>query len=301
LTTVLAVIIAMDVAILQQLPETSRTHVVLLLFWVMVAIVFCVEIWLRLGPQAGVVWITGYVLEVIFSVDNIFVIHLLFCSFETPRRLMTKALFIGLLSSIAFRFAFLLGLANTLDRLVVVPYVLGLWLIYCGTKQVTVHEDETVDVTQTTIVRTLRRFIGDRLGEFYDEEGEALIAEQKGKYCMTLLGVLVLCLLSVDFFLAFDVMLYKAEELPNPYLSLSSSALAMFTIRAIFFAARDVFSRFGIVRYGIGLVLLFMGAETLLCRAIYVNALMSCVIIAAIVVVSLLFAWVRGPCPKTVL
>eukprot|EP00415_Alexandrium_ostenfeldii_P003430 UN3430 len=213
---------------------------------------------------------------------------------------MTKALFIGLLCSIAFRFAFLLDLAGTLDRLVVIPYIFGLWLIYCGTKQVTVHEDETADVTQTAIVRTLRSFMGDRLGEFYDEEGEALVAVQKGKYCMTLLGVLVLCLLSVDFFLAFDVMLYKAEELPNPYLSFSSSALALFTVRAAFFAARDVFSRFGVVRYGIGLVLLFMGAETLLCRAIYVNALMSCTIIAAIVVVSIFLAWVRGPCPKMV-
>mmetsp|Transcript_9015 Transcript_9015/g.21418 ORF Transcript_9015/g.21418 Transcript_9015/m.21418 type:complete len:500 (-) Transcript_9015:52-1551(-) len=301
LTTVLAVIIAMDVAILQQLPETSRTHVVLLFFWLMVTIVFCVEIWLRLGPQAGVVWVTGYALEVIFSADNIFVIHLLFCTFETPRRLMAKALFIGLLSSIGFRFLFLLGLANALDSLMVIPYLVGLWLIYCGTKQVTVHEDEAVDVTQTAIVRSFRSLLGARLGEFYDEEGEAVFAVQKGKYCMTLLGIVVICLLSADFFLAFDVMLTKAEELPNPYLSFSSSAMAMFTVRAIFFAMRDLFSRFGVVRYGLGLVLLFMGAETLLSRAIYVNALMSCFIISAIVVVSLVLSWARGPCPKTVL
>jgi len=288
----------MDMAILQQLPETSHTHVVLLLFWLMVAVVFCVEIWLRLGPEAGVIWITGYMLEIIFSADNIFVVHLLFCSFETPRRLMTKALFIGLLSSIVFRFAFMLGLASTLDRLAVIPYVMGLWLIYCGTKQVTVPEDETADVTQTTIVRTFRRFLGERLGEFYDEEGEALIAVQKGKYCMTLLGVVVICLFSVDFFLAFDVMLTKAEELPNLYLSFSSSVLAMFAVRGIFFATRDLLSRFGVVRYGIGLILLFMGAETLLSRAIYVNAIMSCAIIAVIMAISLLFSWLQAPGPK---
>mmetsp|Transcript_86022 Transcript_86022/g.200009 ORF Transcript_86022/g.200009 Transcript_86022/m.200009 type:complete len:470 (+) Transcript_86022:135-1544(+) len=298
LTLVLVVIIAMDVAIFQHLPETARTHVVLLFFWLLVAVVFCVEVWLRLGPEAGVIWTTGYVLELIFSVDNILVVHLIFCTFETPRRLMSKALFLGLLSSITFRIAFVVGLATTLDKLKVVPYCLGLWLIYCGTRQVSLQEEETADVTQTAIVRGFRSLLGERLCEFYDEEGEALIAVNKGKHGMTLLGVVVLCLLVANFFLGFDIVLTKAEELPNAYLSFSSSALATFATRAMFFAMRDVFSRFCYARYGIGLALLFMGAETLLSHAVYVNALMSFAVIAVIVALSVVISWVRGPCPK---
>merc|ERR1719323_1518874 len=288
----------MDVVILQHLPETARTHFVLLLFWVLVAVIFCVVVWLRLGPQAGAMWLTGYALELIFSLDNVFIVHLIFCTFETPRRLMAKALFLGILGSIGFRFVLFVGLASSMDRLKVIPYFLGLWLIYCGTRQVTVHDDEITDVTQTPIVRSFRRFMGDRLGEFYDEEGEALLAVSKGRLCMTLLGVVVFSLLFADFFFAMDVVLTKLEDIPNAYLNFSSSALAMFAIRAIFSAARDIFSRFSFVRYGIGLILLFMGGETLLSRAIYVNALMSCTVITIIVLLSVLLSSLRDPCSK---
>jgi len=300
LTLILGVLITIDVVILQQLPETARTHVVLLFFWLLVASIFCVEVWLRQGPQAGVVWLTGYALELIYSLDNVFVVHLIFCTFETPRRLMAKALFVGLLCSIGFRLLLFLGLASMLDRLRLVPYLLGMWFIYCGARQMTVHDDEVADVTQTAIVRSFRSLLGDRLGEFYDEEGEAIVTTSKDKLCMTLLGVVVLCLLSADFFLALDVVLTKAEHLPNPYLSFSSSALALFAIRALFFAARDIFGRFGCVKYGIGLVLVFLGSETLLSHAVYVNALMSCLIVTAIVVLAVAVSSLREPGPKLV-
>jgi len=297
----LGVLVLMDVTVFQQLPETARSHVILLIFWMLIASCFCTEVWFRLGPEVGFSWLIGYGMEVIFSFDNIFVVHLIFSTFETPRRLMAKALFLGLLASIAFRFACLLGLASLLDRIRVIPYVWGLTLVYCGTKHIVVHEAESVDVTQTAVVRTLRGVLGDRLGEFYDEEGEAVLTIFRKKFTMTLLGVVVLCLVIADFLLAPDVVLAKAEVLQNGYLNFSSSALAVFAVRALFFVARDIFNRFTFTKYGIGLVLLFMGAENLLAHAIYVSALLSCAIIGAITAISVCCSSLREPSPKEVL
>jgi len=273
LAVVLFILTVMDLAVLQQLPETARAHFVLLCFWLLVAGAFCIEVWVRMGPQAGVAWMTGYVLEIIYSLDTVLVVHVIFCALETPRRLMAKALFAGIISAILFRFLFALGLASALDGLGVVPGLLGIALTICGVRQLAAREDDCVDVTQTMLVRGSRFLLGDRLGEFYDEEGEGLLAVSKGQVRVTLLGVVIFSLVTVNFAFAFDVVLTKAEELPNAYIDFSSSALALFAVRAFFFAARDLLGRCRVVNHGIGLALIFMGVETLLSHSIYVNAL----------------------------
>merc|ERR1719507_2486323 len=131
----------MDVTVLQHLPETNRTNLVLLIFWLLLGTAVAAEVWLRKGPRDGLLWLEGYALEIIFSVDRIVVTCLILTTLETPRRLMAKALFIGILGSMAIRWCFLLGLAPMLDRLQVVPYAVGLWLVYSGTQHLVTRED----------------------------------------------------------------------------------------------------------------------------------------------------------------
>lgn len=298
LAVVLFILAAMDLAVLQQLPETARAHFVLLCFWMLVAGSFCIEVWVRMGPQAGVAWMTGYALEIIYSLDTVLVVHVIFCALETPRRLMAKALFVGIISAILFRFLFALGLASALDGLGVVPGLLGIVLTFCGVRQLAAREDDGIDVTQTVFVRGFRFLLGDRLGEFYDEEGEGLFAVSKGRVCVTLLGVVIFSLVTVNFAFAFDVVLTKAEELPNAYIDFSSSTLALFAVRALFFAARDLLGRCQVVNHGIGLALLFMGVETLLSHAINVNAIFSCLVPIGIVALAAALSSLRSPWSK---
>lgn len=295
-----AAIVGMDVAVLQQLPETVRTNLVLLVFWLLVGTAVGVEIWLRRGPEDGMRWLEGYLLEVIFSADRVFVVHFIFSALETPRRLMAKSMFIWLLGVVVARAFFILGLAPTLERLKVVPYCLGLWLVYCGSRQVAACEDGSSDVTQNPVVCGLRAILGNRLGEFYDEEGEAVLMVNKKKACVTLLGATVLCLLSSELVLGLDVALLKVEALGNAFLDFSSAVTAAFAARALFFVVRDIFSVFDLGQYTLGSVLLFLGAETLLARTMYVNALVSCAIVAAILAGAALLSWVHAvPTPKS--
>merc|ERR1719254_234100 len=116
-----------------------------------------------------------------------------------------------------------------------------------------------MDVTQHPVVRLMRNVLHDRLGEFYDEDGEAVLMISSKNTCMTLLGVVVLCLVTLDLLNAPDVVLAKAEVLPNAYLNFSSSAMAMFGIRALIFVTRDLLSRFSNDRVVVGLILLCVG------------------------------------------
>lgn len=294
---ILAVLISMDVTVLQHLPETARAHVVLLLFWVLVSVAVCLEVWLRLGPQAGTHWLAGYILELEFSAENVFVLHAIFCAFETPRRLTCRAMFLWLLGSMLVRLAFFLGVASALAQLRLVPYLVGLWLLYTGARHVFVHDDDGADVTQATLVRAASRVLGDRLGKFYDEEGEAMLAVCKGKTCVTLLSLVVLSLLTADLFLSVDVVLTKAEKLPNTHLNFGSSALALFTVRALFFVARDCFNRCGDADCAAGIALMLMGVQALVSQVLSVSAAMSLAGVALVAMASMLlpvFRWVHA-------
>jgi tellurite resistance protein TerC len=295
----LALMLSMDILVLQHLPETEGTNIVVLLFWFLVAVTFGAEIWLRLGLTAGAEWATGYLLEVLFSVDAIFVNYLIFTTLEVPRRLLVKATFVGMIGCICLRLLLFHGLAAALPALKKLPILLGAILVYFGANGMRTSEDgddEWSDVMHTRIVRWARTLLGDRLCEFYDEEKELFFLVSKGRLSMTLLGVVVSCVLFADLFLGIDVVLTKAEAIPNAYLNFTSSAIALFSIRALFFVARDLFCRFHFTNAGVGFVLIFLGAELIFSRTIYVSAAVSFLGVISIVAFATLASWIsRSP------
>mmetsp|Transcript_83844 Transcript_83844/g.211142 ORF Transcript_83844/g.211142 Transcript_83844/m.211142 type:complete len:525 (+) Transcript_83844:129-1703(+) len=296
ISSVMALFVVMDVTVLQQLPETIRTNFVLLIFWLLLGTAVGAEVWLRKGARDGMLWIEGYALELIFSVDRVFVTWLILTALETPRRLMGKALFIGLLGSMVIRWCFLLGLAPMLNQLQVVPYVLGVWLVYCGAQQLAAREDDedAADVTRTPAVVALRSLLGSRLAEFYDEEGEGVLTVVKQKVCVTLLGAVLVCLFIADLVFSLDIALLKREEVPIPFVDLSSAAVAVFASRSLFFVVRDLINVFQLARYTPGLILFLLGAETLLGRVIVVNGLFSAAVCLTIVALSALLSWLQS-------
>lgn len=299
----ITLVIVVDLVVLQHLPEIQRTHACLLSFWVMVAFAFGAEVWMRHGQQEGISWFSGYLLELIFSIENVFIFNIIFHALETPRRLVRKALMVTLLGSILLRFAFVLGLADAISKVTFLPLLLGAWLVYSGTQQVSVRGrcEEGADVTQTPVVCFLRWFLGDRLGEFYDEEGEAILLPAKKKYCVTFLGVAVACLLTTDVLFSSDAMLVKLDVIPNVYTSVSSSIVALFTLRALFFVIRDILSHISMARYCTGIILLFIGAEMMLACFTEVSALMSVIVITNVIMLMATFSAVRDTaCPKRV-
>jgi len=275
------------------LPDTVHTNLVLLIFWHLVGITLAAEVWLRRGPADGADWVTGYILELIFSVDQVYVVNLIFWALATPQRLLAKAMFVTLAGDLMGRALLIAGLAPALEQLRVVPYGLGLLLTYCGTRQVVARESEDGDVTQNLVVRTFRGLLGGRLGEYYDEEEEQVFAHHKNRGCMTLLGVALFSSLTASFALKLDVVMLKQDMLPDPFLDFSSAAVAAFSTRALFFVVRDALSMLGLSRYSLGVVPLFLGVEALLGRVFYINALVSALLVLLITAVAAGFSWLH--------
>jgi len=156
--------------------------------------------------------------------------------------------------------------------------------------QILARDCDGTGVTDTAVVRVLRSLLGNRLGEFYDEEGEALLETAKGKSRVTLLGVVVLCLTGLNCISSLDVVLTKVESDADAFLNFSSSAMAMFAVRSLFFVSRDLLCRFHLAKRGIGFGLLVLGAEVLLAHVVAINALTSSALVVSTVAVTVIVA-----------
>lgn len=277
-------------------------HVAVLLIWIVVGLGYNTVIWLRFGMNAGVSWFAGYLLEFIFLVENIFIFHIVVQAFKTPLRLTPKALHIVVWGQILFELVFFMGLAAWLRSFKVLPYILGVWLIFCGLLAARGEPIIDSDIMETTACRAFTSCLGDRLSKEYEKDNVCLIKDSSGKLRVSLLGLVVVVLLCADFLLEIDVVLTKIEELPNAYIAFTSSALAAFSIPELFFVSKGLLQRFVMLKYGIGFVLILFGAQMLLSSIYILRPIVACCIIMTVlggsVVASSLINIYRPRCPE---
>mmetsp|Transcript_100167 Transcript_100167/g.188725 ORF Transcript_100167/g.188725 Transcript_100167/m.188725 type:complete len:455 (-) Transcript_100167:116-1480(-) len=257
-------------------------HFSVLLIWLGVGASYNAVIWFRFGMNAGVSWFAGYLLEYIFLVENIFIFHIVVQAFKTPLKLTTKALHVVVWGQIIFEMIFFMGLAMWLRSFKVLPYILGVWLICCG---LLATRGETVldaDIMETPACRAFISCLGDRLSKQYEKESVCLFKDAGGRLKVSLLGLVVIVLLLVDFLLEIDVVLTKIEELHNPYIAFTSSALAAFSIPELFFVSKGLLQRFVMLKYGIAFVLILFGTQMLLSSIYILRPIVACCIIMTV-------------------
>lgn len=274
------------------------------MFWVLMGLCYNCMIYVRLGSEPAVVWLIGYILEITFSIENIFVFHYIVKAFRMPRWITQKVLVCVVLAQIAFQGIIYIGLAEWLRSLEMLPYILGMWLLYLGVQAAMEQDKSDFDIMQTSAVSGLKVFTGDRLLMSQDDHGSCLLVRAKdkpmnsSKWCITPAGLMLLCLLAADWLLEVDVTITKIEGFPSRYLCFSSSMVAAFALPELFFIARDLFHRYFGLKYGISFVLIFVGLQALLHDAFTLSALTSLAIIASAmalsVALSAAFDWGTG-------
>jgi len=281
-------------------PSSGLWHGAALLVWVVVGVGYNATIYGRLGRKPALVWLIGYVLEVTFSIENLFVLHYIVKAFQMSKRVLQKILFLVVLTQMMFQGLFYMDLATWLRSIKALPYLLGFWLLYLGVQAAMDQEREDFDIMQTPMVNAPKWLLGSRLLMTQEGYGTCLFAKTD-RWCITPAGLLFLCLLAADLLLEIDVTLTKIESLPNHYLSFSSSVVAAFAMPELFFIARDLSSRYAGLKYGISFVLLFVGAQCLLHDVFTITAVTSlgvivCALFSAVAVSALLD--LGKSCPK---
>jgi len=273
--------------------RTIRHHLYAVLIWLAVGAAALCYVRLSIGSTAAVHWTTGYVLEFIFTIENVFVFHMVVKGFRADKWSTKTALFYVLFFQIFFCAVFYMGLAHMLRTMDFLPYVLGVWLLYIGISAAIEDGHAELNAEETSVYKFVEWFLGDTLSPHFAESG-AIFFTKNGKTCISMVGPLIVCLFIVDFLLEIDVTLTKIEELENEYIAFTSSAIAAFAMPEIYFVAQDLFQRYSLLKYGISFVIIFFGVQMLGHRFFSIPDLLGCAIMVGAMLVCVLLSACLG-------
>lgn len=162
-------------------------------------------------------------------------------------------------------------------------------LIYSGVQAANEgDEDEEEGMEDTFAVRCLKRCLGSRLRERYDTESGRLFVWEEGQLCMTMLVYVICCLELTDILFAMDSVSAKVAQIPNQYVAYSSSVFAMFGLRAMFFIVKDLVDLFDLLKYGICVILCFIGFELMVSDFIHLESTSVCFVILSVFLICIL-------------
>lgn len=232
-------------------------------FYIAVAILFGGWIWWMMGDEAGINYYTGYFIEKSLSLDNVFVISLIFAYFAVPRSLQHRVLFWGILGVIVLR-ALMIGLGAALvAEFEWVLYLFGAFLLLTGVKMLMVKESPP-DIGNHPLLRLLRRFIPvtDRFHGHHFFIRSAPDGESgRGVLHATPLFVALMMIEGADLIFAVDSVPAIFAITTDPYIVYTSNIFAILGLRALYFALAAMVHRFAYLKYALALVLVFIGAK----------------------------------------
>jgi len=279
------VLFVFDLAVIQQFQRSFRVHALTLVFWLCVAVLFNVVVWVRFGHAQAFDWCTGYFLEWILSLDNLFVFHLVFETYKTPPNQTHRAVFLGILGAVIIRMVFFMLVSTLLHYFSWIRIPFGLLLIWSGV-QAARGDDDDMELNDMWLVKSLKWLFGSRLKDGYDEvEGRLFVREKGGTLQVTLLAMVVVLLELSDVVFALDSVSAKIAQIPHQYIAFSSTVLAMFGLRAMFFIVKDLVEMFELLQYGLCLILVFIGIELMFARYIKLPSGTVCIMILSVFII----------------
>ncbi|MEP9356433.1 TerC family protein [Xanthobacter sp. KR7-65] len=231
-------------------------------FYIAVAIIFGAWVWWSMGPTSGMEYFTGYAIEKALSIDNVFVISLIFGYFAIPAKYQYRALLWGILAVLVLRGLMIAAGAALVQQYEWVLYIFGAFLIATGIKMLVMGESEQ-DVSKNPIVRFLSRRmrVSDELhGERFfvrkpDPETGKLV-----RFATPLFLALVVINIA-DLVFAVDSVPAIFAITTDTYIVFTANIMAILGLRALYFALAAMVHRFEYLKYALAIVLVFIGAK----------------------------------------
>ena len=242
--------------------------------WIGVSLVFCAGIYLFYpvgSHEKAIEFLAGYLIEKSLSMDNLFVFLMLFSSFGIERKYQHEVLFWGIFGALVLRSIFIFAGAAMVEQFEWVLGLFGLFLLYSGAKMF-VHDDEAQTApSQNIIVRWFRKVypVTDKM------HGERFFIIENGKRMATPLFVALLVIETTDVAFAVDSIPAVFSVSRDPFIVLTSNIFAILGLRALYFALAAVARYFAYLKFGLGVILIFVGVKMLLAMNEYINALGS--------------------------
>ena len=257
--------------------------------WVSLALVFNFGIYHYMGPQKGLEFFTGYVIEKSLSVDNVFVFALLFSYFAVPALYQHKVLFWGILGALILRAIMIFLGAALIERFTWIIYVFGAFLILTGIKMI-VKRDEEMHPERNPLVRWFKQL----MPVTNDYRGDKFFVRENGVRMATPLVVVLLLVEFSDLIFAVDSIPAIFAVTKDPFIVYTSNVFAILGLRSLYFALAGVMDKFHYLKIGLGVVLAFVGVKMLLGHTPYkIDTLVSLGVIVSVLAASIIGSLLR--------
>jgi len=252
--------LALDLGVFHRSPHEVRPKEagVWVAVWVLLALAFAGGLFVFEGHHAALTFLTGYVIEESLSVDNIFVMVLIFEYFRVPKNCQHRVLFYGILGALVMRGLFIAAGSALISNFHWVLYVFGGLLVVTGVRMA-LKQDESFDGEQNKVVRFVRSVI-PMTNDFH---GKHFFVVEAGRKLATPL-LLVLILVEVtDLIFAIDSIPAIFGVTTDPFLVFTSNIFAVMGLRSMYFLLAAVVDRFHLLKYGLAVILTFVGFKML--------------------------------------
>ncbi len=210
------------------------------------------------ASDAALSYVTGYVLEKSLSVDNIFVISMIFRSFRVEPRYRHRVLFWGIIGAIVLRATMILGGAWLASRFSWIFYIFGVYLAYTGLKLL--REDDEMDPEKSAFIRIARRL----LPVARQDHGVHLVAREDARWKVTRLGLVLVAVEGTDVIFALDSIPAILAITTDSFIVFTSNIFAILGLRSLYFILEGMMGRFRHLKVALAFVLMFIGAKMLL-------------------------------------
>lgn len=252
--------------------------------WIGLALIFNGWIYYSMGRQPAIEFLTGYLVEKSLSVDNIFVFVLLFSFFKVPDEYRHRVLFWGVIGALIMRAIFISVGAVLIAKFHWIIYLFGAFLVYTGYKMIKKSAADMHPEDNPLVKWFVKK--GRVTSEYH---GKKFFVNISGKNLAT---PLFLCLLSVEF----TDLIFAVDSIPaifaitkDPFIVYTSNVFAILGLRSLYFALEGVITKFPYLRYGLAIILVFIGVKMLLVDVLIIPVVASLGVIALILFVSILW------------
>jgi len=254
------VFLALDLGVFHRKAHSVKFREALLWtsIWFCLAMLFAV--WLRgaRGQKEGLQFVTGYLIELSLSMDNVFVMALIFSFFRIPSQYQHRVLFWGILGALIMR-GFMIGIGVALITwLNWILYVFGALLVFSGIKMMFVETE--VEPEKSWVIRLVRKFypVAPQL------DGHKFLTHWNGKSALTPLALVLLMVETTDLIFAVDSIPAVFAVTKVPFVVFTSNVFAILGLRSLYFVLAGAISYFRYLKFGLSIVLIFIGVKMLI-------------------------------------
>ncbi|MDA0735015.1 MAG: TerC family protein [Chloroflexi bacterium] len=256
--------------------------------WIGLSLLFNLGVFLWLGNEKGLEFLTSYLIEKSLSLDNIFIWVVIFSDFALPDRYQHRVLFYGILGALILRGVFIAMGVTLLNSFHWVVYIFGAFLIFTALRLL-LHRNRAVLLDRNPVVLIVRRFFPITSGY----NGQSFLVVENGRRMVTPLLLVLLVVESTDIVFALDSVPAVLAVTRDPFIVYTSNVFAILGLRALFFLLTDVLHRVRYLKVGLALLLSFVGAKMLLSNFYEFPILLSLGVILGILVATVLASYLK--------